>query len=283
MLSDDFLERQIEEQIKIENMKQENYDYLKNQVKNAGFGEALDNELKTKMEGNEPTFKLVHPQEFGQDKVEATLNFRKSDQNDTYYFNKYEVAIIQPEGSKLPAPKQTFYVGKDNNYSLDEAYNLLSHRFVNKDLVNATGENYNSWVKLNFKETEPNGNFKMQHFGEKWKFDLEKALDKYPLIKELSNEGERNNLVASIKKGNIAEVTLVQNGEEKKGFVVANAYARSVTVTDEKSQCIRIAAKEEKSQSENQGHGETQGQKNGADTSQKNDNKKNKRQGQGVS
>ncbi|QKJ30297.1 hypothetical protein HQ865_11160 [Mucilaginibacter mali] len=264
-------------------MKPENYEYLKNQVKNAGFGEALDNDLKAKMESNEPTFQLVHPQQFGSDKVEATLNFRRADQNDTYYFNKYEVAIVQPEGSKLPAPKQTFYVGKDNNYSLDEGYNLLSHRFVNKDLVNATGEAYNSWVKLNFKETESNGNFKMQHFGEKWGFDLQKALDKYPLIKELSNEADRNNLVASFKKGNAAEVTLIQNGEEKKGTVVVNAYSRSVNVADENNVRVRIAAKEgtEKSQKEDQN--ESQGQKNDTEGSQKNDNKRNRRQGQGVS
>lgn len=255
-------------------MKQENYDYLKSQVRNAGFGDQLDNELKTKMESNEPMIKLQHKQDIGADKVEATLNFRKSEQSDTYYFNNYEVKLTPPD-AKQPVPKQTFYVGKDNNYSLEEAYNLLSHRFVNKDLVNATGENYNAWVKLNFKETDNAGNFKLQYFGEKWGFDLQKALDKFPLIKELGNETDKANLMASLKKGNVQEVTLVMDGKESKGQVVANAYARSVNVSDENGQRIRIQSKK---QGEHEGKGEEQ--KNSE--KQNNNERKSKKQGQGV-
>jgi hypothetical protein len=134
-------------------MKQENFDYLKEQVKSAGFGEGWENDLKQKMESNEPTFQLKKPFEFGEDKVEATLNFRRSDQNDNYYFNSYEVAVKQDEGSKKPAPKQTFYIGRNNNFNLEEARNLLNNRFVNKDLVTREGDQYNGWVKLNFKQT----------------------------------------------------------------------------------------------------------------------------------
>jgi hypothetical protein len=272
-------------------MKQENYDYLKQQVKNAGFGEALDNPLKEKMESNEPKFQLKHDQQFGKDAVEATLNFRKADQNDNYYFNSYEVAIKKdPENLKKPTPKQTFYVGKDNNFSLDEAYNLLNNRFVNKDLVNQKGEAYNGWVKLNFKDTEVNGNYKMQHYTDKWQFNLETALDKYPMIKELSkdlnNGADRANLIESLKKGNRPEITLVQDGAEKKGFVEANPYLRSVRVTDENNNKVSLAKKEGNSQSENQDQSQSKGeiqkqQNNNADDAQKNE-KKNKRHHQGV-
>jgi hypothetical protein len=260
-------------------MNQENLNTLKERVKNTGFTvESLENELKEKMESQEPKFRIKYPQKVGNDEVEATLNFRKSDQNDNYYFNNYEVAV-KAENSTAAAVTQTFYVGKDNNYTLDEAYNLLSHRFVNKDLVNQVGENYNAWTKLDFKETEANGNYKMKYFGEKWGYDLEKALAKYPAIKELVNEADKTKLMESLKKGNRQEVTLVQDGLEKVGYVVANAYGRSVSVTDENLNRVRMS----KAEGQSEGKGKKENQKeNATDDSTKKNQKNSKRHGQHV-
>lgn len=262
-------------------MTQENFNYLNEQVKRTGFAN-LENELREKMESGEPSFQLKYQQVFDNEKVDAALNFRKSAQSDTYYFNSYE-AVQKEENSNRPETKQTFYVGKDNTYSFDEARNLLSRRFVNKDLVNSTGEAYNAWTKLNFKETDVNGNYKFLQFGEKWGFDLEKALAKYPMIKELGNEAEKAQLMEALKKGNRPEVTLTRDGKEAKGYVLANAYSRSVMVTDENGQKIRFAQKEKTEQSENQGQDNSQKNKNQQDNNQKagakNNNKRNRRQG----
>jgi hypothetical protein len=293
------INRQIEDQLtqgnQIENlkseiMKPENFEYLKNQARDRGFGEAIDDQLKTQMETGEPTIQVKHQQEIGKDKIEANLHFRKSDTEDHYFFNSFDVTVVKPEGTKEPAPKQTFYVGRDNQYTLEEGYNLLSHRFVNKDIVSSVGEKMdNSWVRLDFKNTDNRKNYKIQPYTQKWGFDLNKALDKFPVIKELGNEADRVKLIADLKKGNKCEITLVQDGKENKGAIVTNPYARIVYVTDENGKKVLMAAKKENNQSENQSQSQNQdqnaGQKNDAGATQangntqKNEEKKNRRQG----
>ncbi len=239
------LEKQVQqnELINIKNivMNQENFDYLKNQVKFTGFGESLENDLKTNIEKQESTFQLKYPHEFGKDETVATLNFRKSDQNDMYFFNNYHLSVKQ-DGAKDPV-EQTFYVGKDNTFTLKEAYNLASGRAVNKDLVNKDGEGYNSWVQLNFKDTDTHGNYKLKHFTENYGFDLKEALNKHP-IKELANEDDKGKLLESLQKGNRQSVTFLHEGKEQKLFVEANPQFKSITVYDGSMKRVRQDQKE---------------------------------------
>ncbi len=266
-------------------MNQQNFDILKERIKNTGFPESLEKELKAKMETGEPKIQVKYPTKIGTDEIEATLNFRKSEQNDNYYFNNYQVAMKQ-ENSTTGALKQTFYVGRDNNYAFDEAYNLLNHRFVNKDLVNEVGEKYNGWSRLNFKETDVNGNYKIQSYGQGWRFDLQKALEKFPVIKELSNETDKAKLMDSLKKGNRQEVTLAQDGVEKVGYVITNPYRKVIIVTDENNQRLSMTqtAGQSESQGENKSQGEKENQKQNTEgTTQKNKPRNNKRHRQGIS
>lgn len=143
-------------------MNQENFDYLKNQVKFTGFGDGLESELKNKINSGEPAFTLQHNMEYGNDKVNTTLHFRKSEDKDMYFFNKYDMSVNKGD-SEI---NQTFFVGRDNTFTHKEAYNLLDGRTVNKNLVNKDRESYNSWVKLDFNDADANGNFKMKHFHE---------------------------------------------------------------------------------------------------------------------
>lgn len=262
-------------------MKPENFEYLKNQARERGFGEAIDEQLQAQMETGEPNIQVKHQQGFGKDKVESNLYFRKSDTEDHYFFNSFDVTVVKPEGSKEPSPKQTFYVGKDNQYSLEEGYNLLSHRFVNKDIVSSVGEKMdNSWVRLDFKNTDGRKNFKIQPYTEKWGFDLNKALDKFPIIKELGNDADRAKLIADLKIGRKCEITLAQDGKESKGAIVTNPYARIVYVTDENGKKVMMAAKNENKQSQDQSAKENQGQKNDQNNSQQTGERRNRRQGQ---
>src|SRR5437879_6377649 len=103
------------------NMK--NYDYLKNQVKFLGFGENLDNMLKDKIQAQEQDFTLPHQAKFGQDDVSSTLHFSKSKESEMYFFNGYDLALKQP--GKDDVLNQSYYVGKENNYTLKERYNML--------------------------------------------------------------------------------------------------------------------------------------------------------------
>lgn len=217
-------------------MNQDNYDYLKKQVKFTGFGDSLEQDLAANIKEQKPEFQLKHQHEFGKDQVEATLHFRKSDQNDMYFFNKYDLNM-QKDGEQEKV-QQSFYIGKENNYTLKEGYNLLAGRSVNKDLVNKEGEQYNAWVKLDFTDTEQNGNFKTKVFHENYGFHLDEALAKHP-IKELANPEDKKQLTDSLQKGNRQAVTFSVDGKEEKRFIEAVPQFKSINVYDGSMKRIR--------------------------------------------
>src|SRR5690606_13319238 len=122
----------------------------------------------------------------------STLHFRKSDQSEMYFFNKYDVTLKSE--NKPEAISQTFYLNKGNSITLKEAYNLMNGRAVNKDLTNKEGQIYNAWIQLDMKNSQQNGNFKIKQFHQNYGFDLENALSKLS-IKELSNDSEKTALL----------------------------------------------------------------------------------------
>ncbi|ULT38447.1 hypothetical protein KRR40_25380 [Niabella defluvii] len=177
-------------------MNQKNFDYLRDQVKYTGFGEGLENDLKQKVQEGNPEFKLAYETKYGNDTVNATLNFSQSKQSDMY-FNSYQVSV-QKENS-AETMEQTFYINKGNNITLKEAYNLMEGRSVNKDLTNKEGQVYNAWIQMDFKQSDDNGNFKLKHYHQNYGYDLEAVLSKHP-IRELSNDEYKSNLMDSLKK-----------------------------------------------------------------------------------
>lgn len=229
-------------------MNEQNFDYLKNQVKYSGFGETLEPQLKEQISKGAPSFTLNHQANFGSDTVNANLHFRKSEMTDMYFFNTYDLSVTKP-GQQAPASKQTFYIGKDNNITLKEGYNLLDGRAVNKDLVNKEEKKYNAWVQLDFKDTDKQGNFKMKQFHENYGFDLAKALEKHP-IKELNSPDDQSRLMDSLKKGNRHSVTFISNDKEQKRFIEASPQFKNINIYD--SNQIRTSEIQKESRSESQ-------------------------------
>ncbi|MCW3106878.1 MAG: hypothetical protein JWQ09_1384 [Segetibacter sp.] len=234
-------------------MNQKNFEYLKDQVKFTGFGEALENELKEKMQKQFPEFQISHNAKFGNDTTVATLHFKKSDQSDMYFFNRYNLSLKQEQSGDVI--EQTFYINKGNNITMKEAYNLMSGRAINKDLTNKEGQVYNTWMQMDFKETDGSGNYKMKHYHQNYGYELEKVLANHP-IKELSNEQDKSRLIDSLNKGNRQSVTFIENGNEQKHFIEANPKFKSINVYDGSLQ--RIVNKQAK------GERETHGEKNSA-------------------
>lgn len=263
--------------LKFKMMNQENFDYLKNQVKFTGFGDGLENALKEKINEGQPEFSLQHNAEYGADKVGSTLHFRKSEETDRYYFNRYEMSLNK-DGHEV---KQTFFVGKDNTFTNKEAYNLLDGRAVNKNLVNRDGENYNSWVKLDLNDAEPNGNFKMKHFHENYGYDVAEALSKHDL-KELRDNTDKERLIESLKKGNKQSITYYHEGEERKGFAQANPQYKSVKLLDEKGKEVRSSARQSEKQKEQSSAKQKTKQSTGEDDGKKESDKQSRRRGKRV-
>lgn len=232
-------------------MEEKNVDYLKDQLKFTGFGDGLESNLRENMLKGETEFKLNHQIKHGNDSVTTTLNFKKSDQSDMYFFNSYKMNL-QKEGAK-EGFAQTFYINRDNNITAKEAYNLMDGRSVNKDLKTKEGEVYNSWIKMNFKEAaDTNGNFKLNHYHQNYGYDLEAGLAKHS-IKELDNPKYKEDLMNSLKKGNIQSVTFVVDGVEKKQFVEANPHFKTINVYDGAMQRINNRESKNQKQSESEG------------------------------
>src|SRR6478609_7730378 len=152
------------------------------------------------MENVVPVIQHNFKKEYDGDKVDATLHLKKSATSDYYFLNKFDLELQKP-GYAEPV-KQTFYLTRkpatseegnetktklENKFTLKEGYNLLAGRPVYKDLVTNEGQEYQAWVKLNFKNVLNNGNYEMKQYHTNYGFELEKVLANYP-IKELTNE-----------------------------------------------------------------------------------------------
>jgi len=211
-------------------MNEKNFEYLRDQVKLTGFGESLEYELKEKMKQQGDKFEINFAKDYGKNKVEATLNFKKSEQGDMYFFNTYDVKLNKdnPETAK----QQSFFINNNKStITMKEAYNLLDGRSVFKDLKTKEGQDYSAWVKLDFKQTDDKGNYKQVQFGERYGYDLEAELKKHP-IKELSNDAYKDELIGSLKKGNVQSATFIKDGQEVRQYVEANPQYKNINLYD---------------------------------------------------
>lgn len=257
-------------------MNQKNLEFLKDQLKYTGFGETFDQDLKEKMLNGEKDFKLVKEGVYGADSMTAILNFKKSDQSDLYFFNTYQVNLKKEDSKE--GLEQTFYINNNSsNITLKEAYNLMEGRSVNKDLKNREGETYNAWLKINFKESD-NGNFKLDHYHQNYGYDLEASLEKHS-IKELNTPKYKEDLLNSLKKGNLQSVTFVIAGVESKMYVEANPQFKTVNVYDENGARInhRESRDQKKTESKEKDKSQKQYQDGESSESQKNSNSNKKK------
>ncbi|NOS90601.1 MAG: hypothetical protein HOP30_01650 [Cyclobacteriaceae bacterium] len=217
-------------------MNIKNFDFLKDGLKYLGFGEKLEGELRANIEKQPAEFKLKTENEFKRgdktEKMEYTIDFRKGDQGDMYFLNRYH-ATLKNEEDPTKGKTQTFYITKNQGITAKEAYNLLSGRSVNKDLTTKDGQPFNAWVKLDFQgEKDKNNNFKVDQFHQGYGFDLEKALAKFQ-IKEMDNPELKERMVRSLEKGNTTQITLLKDGQEQKAYLEANPKFKGVDVFDQ--------------------------------------------------
>lgn len=86
----------------------------------------------------------------------------------------------------------------------------------------------------------------MNHYHQNYGYDLEAALSKHS-IKELETPKFKEDLLNSLKKGNLQSVTFVVSGVESKMHVEANPHFKTVNVYDVNLQRINHReSKEEK-------------------------------------
>ncbi|KRD58918.1 hypothetical protein ASE40_20415 [Flavobacterium sp. Root935] len=264
-------------------MNEKNLEYLKDQLKYTGFGETFDAELRENIMKGDKDFKIMHTGIMNnglpnKDTITVELNFKRSEQTDMYFFNSYHVNLQKEENK--PGLEQTFYINKDSaSITMKEAYNLMEGRSVNKDLKNKEGESYNCWLKIDFKQFD-NGNFKLNQYHQNYGYDLEASLAKHS-IKELNTPQYKEDLLNSLKKGNLQSATFVVGGVESKMYVEANPQFKTVNVYDTNLQRINHRESKEEKKAESQKESVSKDQKQNPDSDEgdsgKKDNKIKKR------
>ena len=180
---------------------------------------------------------------------EATLNFRKSEISDMYFFNSYHANLQSSNGEKK---EQTFYLHKGKGVTAKEAYNLLEGRAVHKELTNKEGVPYKAWIQLDFDKKDKNNNFEVKQYHENYGYDVKAAVSKYA-VAELDGGEKEKALMQSLQKGNIQSVTIEKDGASHKMFIEANPQYKSVHLYDGQMKMVQKEALEQY-----QSHAQTQ-------------------------
>jgi hypothetical protein len=218
-------------------MNQKNLDYLKEGLKYLGFGEGLYEKLTENIKQQKEQFQLKTVNEYGPDKVNYVLDFKKGDQSDMYFFNRYNATFKANDSSEEKS--QIFFPKKNTGVTAKEAYNLLNGRAVNKDLTNQEGQPYNAWLQLDWSQKDNHGNHKFKMIHQGYGYDLEKELMKHP-IRELGEPATKERLIQSLERGNLHQVTFQKADREDKMFIEANPQFKTLNVYDEKLKKVFI-------------------------------------------
>ncbi len=218
-------------------MNEKNYEYLKEQLKNTGFGDTFNADLANKMSQGAPEFQLAQKKTFGKEDVITTLHFKKGNDADMYFFNRYDLQLLN-EKQELKA-RQMFYINKGSSITLKEGYNLLEGRAVHKALTNKQDEKYGAWLQLDFKSTTQNGNYVIKQYHQNFGYDLEKVLAKYP-IKELADEQHKQQLIKSLERGNLQAATFEIAGKEERLFITPNVAFKSLSAYNQAGQRVSL-------------------------------------------
>lgn len=210
-------------------MNQKNYEYLRDQLLYSGFGESMHAALLKAIKQGKNEFKLNFKRDDEKERISAQLSYSKSRQSDMYFFNAYQLRIVDKKSEQ--ELKQRFYVNGSDRFTLKEAYNLLHGRAVQKDLTSKEGNRYTAWVQLDFKSMDIEGNRKLLHYHENYGFDLKKELEKFP-IREMQYEDGKHYLLSSLQRGNRHEVYFALAEGDRRVAIEANPKFKSIAIYD---------------------------------------------------
>lgn len=207
-------------------MNENNFSYLKDNVKFSGFGESLVGELEKNLKEQKPEFQLHFTTQINNRPFNATLQFGRSENSDMYFFNGYKASIEKKNGEKV---EQSFRLYKGKGVKAKEAYNLLQGRAVFKELTNKDDQPYKAWLQLDFENKDKYENHAVKQYHEKYGYDLKEAVSKFPVV-ELDGGKNEEDLLKSLERGNTQSVTMEINGNPEKMFLEANPQYKTINV-----------------------------------------------------
>lgn len=224
-------------------MKQENYDYIANQLKYLGFGDNLQEQLSKHMEKGSDNFTLsttLHYASFEKKEAQYELNFRKGNE-DMYFLNSYQ-ASVDSNAAK-------FYINNgEKNITSKEAFNLMEGRAVYRELTNKEGEKYNAWQKIDT-ENSNGENIRFKSFTDNYGYDLEAAM-KTVKPQQLYFGLDHEKAVHALQKGNLVEVKNMDKSQ--KYFIAADPQFKTMLIFDEQGNKMKPEALAKSASQENE-------------------------------
>lgn len=246
-------------------MNDKNQQYLEGQLKFAGMGDDLfkNAAFVQLFEKGMQEVQFNMQKKIGDKEANVTLHFFKPDDSDKYFFRKFEIGINHPDNVELGS--QTFFIDNKtnnkelqsaNNFTLKEAFNLLEGRAVEKNFTDKDGTLYTTWAKLNFTDRDKWNNYPII----KKNFNLEEKLDKAHAqltIVECNEPIYKNDLMNSLKRGNVQSVNIRVEGNKEKIFMAVDLAAQGFKYYDKNMSPIDIKQLlPAKQQSEKQSNGQ---------------------------
>ncbi len=240
-------------------MNEKNFEYLKDNFKYLGFGEKQHDELEAHLKEGKESFQMTCSTEINKKAFEAVLQFRKSEKSDMYFLNSYKASLEWSNGEKK---EQTFYLNYGRGVTAKEAFNLMSGRSVEKELMRKLSpeetaqfkaelklppeqrglpENweksptYKAWIQLDFENKDKNNNYEVKQYHENYGYDLKAAVGKY-FVMEMDGGEKEKALLQSLQKGNIQSVNINVDGATQKMFIEANPQYKTINLYDDKMQ-----------------------------------------------
>src|SRR5450432_3520183 len=144
-------------------MNGKNLEALKKSMLGLGFGEGMNEQLEKSIREQKPDFTLQSAYTYNNKPMQVELSFKKGNENDMYFFNKYN--------AKLGDRELTFYMNRGEGVTTKEAFNLLEGRAVNKNLVNKEGEKYNSWLQFDFTKKDEKEGYQVDRYHNNYGYD----------------------------------------------------------------------------------------------------------------
>ncbi|UUF12568.1 MULTISPECIES: hypothetical protein [Flavobacterium] len=207
-----------------------NFNSLNEEVQRIGFPD-LSEKLKNLIDKEQENFSIPLSYYLNEkEKITHTLSFSKNAEGH-FELDGFKSSL---QNNSAPEDSREYYFknGLENNFKLNEAYNLLSGRSV---------EHNQSWFQLDFNDRDASGSYHLKEFRNEYAYDLEKTLKAIPL-KDISNTYEMEKLKNAIRQGDSVSAVLIKNGRENQIYIEANPQFRSLNIYDQQFRKIQKAS-----------------------------------------
>ncbi|MDQ8013183.1 MAG: hypothetical protein REI96_12085 [Flavobacterium nitrogenifigens] len=198
-----------------------NFNSINEKVRRIGFPD-LSEKIKNLIDKEQENFSVPLSYYINEkEKINHTLCFSKNAEGH-FELDGFKSSL---QNNSAPEDSREYYFknGLENNFKLNEVYNLLSGRSV---------EHNQSWFQLDFNDKDASGNYHLKEFRNEYAYDLEKTLKAIPL-KGISNPYEMEKLKNTLRQGDRAAAVLIKNERENQIYIEANPQFRSLNIYDQ--------------------------------------------------